>query len=131
MVPHSYTVPRIIFLVAALDSLVATAWSLSRPNALFSLLDLTTPQDAFLWPVLGGLSLAHAAFLLVAARQKTDAGFAWVAVIGRAVQCGLWLWLLGTDRVHAAPLPLALLVGHDAVILALVAAGIVLARRTP
>jgi hypothetical protein len=128
---RSYALPRVIFLVAALDSLASAAWSLLRPGDLFALLDLATPQDAFLWPVLGGLSLAHAAFLVVAARKRTDAGFAWVAVVGRGLQCGLWLWLLGTERVHAAPLALALLAGHDAVILSLVAAGIVLARRTP
>jgi hypothetical protein len=129
-VSRPYALPRLLFLAASLDSLAFGAWPLARPGDLFAWLGVTAPQDAFLWPALGGLNLTHAAFLALAARRRADAGFAVVAAIGRAIQCGLWLWLLGTDRVAAAPLPLALLAGHDAVILALVVAGLVLARRS-
>jgi hypothetical protein len=131
MSPPSYTLPRAAFLVAALFSLVEGARVLRAPGDLFARLDLAPPRDAFLWPALGGLCLAQAGFLIAAARRPADAGFARVAVIGRGVQCGLWLWLLGTDRVHAASRPLALLAAHDAAMLALVAAGLVLARRMP
>ncbi len=125
-----YTLARFLFLVAGLDSLALGCWSLARPGGLFALLDLTPPHDVFLWPALGGLNLAHAGFLALAARRPAEAGFAWVTVIGRALQCGVWLFLLGTDRVRAAPLPLALLAGHEVVILAVLAAGLVAARRS-
>jgi hypothetical protein len=128
---RSYTLPRVLFLVAALDCLVVGIWSLARPGDLFAVLEVDVPRHAFLAAVLGGLSLAHAGFLLVAARRPAEAGFAWVAIVGRGVQCGVWLWIFGSERVQAAPLPLALLAGHDLAILALVATGLVLARRSP
>jgi hypothetical protein len=119
------------FLIAALDSVAAGRWALARPAALFDVLGLAAPADAFLWRVLGGFSLLQAGFLAFAARRRADAGYAWVAVAGRTVQCGLWMWLAGSDRVHAAPVPLALLAGHDAVILVTVVVGLVSARRSP
>jgi hypothetical protein len=125
-----YTLARSLFLAAGLDSLALGCWSLIWPGDLFVLLGLTPPRDSFLWPVLGGLNLAHAGFLALAARRPSEAGFAWVAVIGRALQFGVWLFLLGTDRVRAAPLPLALLAGHEVVILAVLAAGLFAARRS-
>jgi hypothetical protein len=128
---RSYSLPRVLFLAAAFDSLAAGIWSLGRPGDLFALLDIPMRRDAFLWSVLGGLCIAQAGFLIFAARRPADAGFAWVVITGRALQSGVWLWLFGSERVHAAPLPLALLTGHDLAILALVATGLVLARRSP
>jgi hypothetical protein len=54
-----------------------------------------------------------------------------VAVVGRALGCGTWLWLLGTDRVQAAPGPLCLLLAHDAAWLALLLAFLLVRRPAP
>jgi hypothetical protein len=121
---------RPLLVVAALDSLLAGVWALAYPAGLFALLGMTPPRDAFLWQVLGGLSLAHALCLALAAWRPGDyAGLVLVPLIGRALQCGLWLWLLGTDRVLLPAGPLTGLLVHDAVWLPLFAAFLFAARR--
>jgi hypothetical protein len=119
-----------VLAAAALDSLAAGAWAVARPDDLFALIRLTPPRDAFLWPVLGMFSLAYGVCLLVAAARPRDlAGLAWLPALGRALACGVWLWLLGTDRVQAAPGPLGLLLAHDAGWLAVLLAFLYARRR--
>jgi hypothetical protein len=68
-----------------------------------------------LWRVLGALALGQA-LCLGAAGVGPDrwAGLVTVPLFGRFLQAGVWLWLLGADRVSLPRRPLALLLAHDA-----------------
>jgi len=46
-----------------------------------------------------------------------------------ALQAGLWLWLLGTDRVRLPVAPLAGLLAHDLIVAAALAGCLFFARR--
>jgi hypothetical protein len=106
---------RIVLAVAAVDTLVAALWALASPDQFFALLAVPRPTDGFLWPVLGGLSLANALCLVAAAVWPKDCGsLTLVAAVGRLLSCGMWLWLLGTDRIAPAREPLWWLLAHDA-----------------
>jgi hypothetical protein len=146
---------RPLLLATALDSLLFGLWAALRPADLFRLLDVPLPADAYylwqvhvgvlsrqamssprvsdaflLWQLLGLLLLAHCAFLLPAVlRPASLGGLALAPLLGRALLVGLWLWLLGTDRVHLPVTPLALLLAHDAVVTAGLAAVLFLAGR--
>jgi hypothetical protein len=128
-----------LLLAAALDSLLFGLWAALRPADLFRLLDVALPADAYclwqvhvgvlsrrvmssprvsdaflLWQLLGLLLLVHFVFLLLAAlRPASLGGLALAPLLGRALQAGLWLWLLGTDRVSLPVTPLAVLLTHD------------------
>jgi len=43
----------------------------------------------------------------------------WVPLIGRGLLLGVWLWLLGSERVEMARSGLWLLAGHDGAMLIL------------
>jgi hypothetical protein len=107
---------RFFLYLAGLDSLLAGAWAVVRPGDLFALLGQTPPRDAFLWQVLGGISLGHAACLLLAARRPGEySGLVLIPLVGRVLGSGIWLWLLGTDRVVLPSYPLMGLLIHDAI----------------
>ena len=138
---------------AALDSLLFGLWAALRPADLFRLLGVPLPDDAYalwqvhvgvlsreamssprvhdaflLWQLLGLLTLVHCVLLLAAAlRPAALGGLALAPLLGRALQAGLWLWLLGTDRVRLPVAPLAVLLAHDVLV---VAALVVFTRRT-
>jgi hypothetical protein len=139
MKPPALRLSRPLLLAAALDSLLFGLWAALRPADLFRLLDVPLPDGAYhlwqvhvgvlsrrvmssprvsdaflLWQLLGLLLLVHFAFLLSAAlRPSSRGGLALVPLLGRALQAGLWLWLLGTDRVHLPVTLLAVLLTHD------------------
>src|SRR5439155_2411269 len=84
---------------------------------------IPAPRDAGLWHLLALLSLAHAAFLGLAAwRPRSLGGLAVVPLIGHALGAALWLWALGTTYTfppQRVPFlgrqPLLVLAAHDAV----------------
>jgi hypothetical protein len=146
---------RPLLLAAALDSLLFGLWAVLRPADLFRLLDVRLPDDAFylwqvhvgvlsrkamgaprvsdaflLWQLLGLLLLVHFVFLLLAAlRPASRGGLALAPLLGRALQAGLWLWLLGTDRISLPVTPLAALLAHDALVAAALAGALFLIKR--
>ena len=152
MKPPAPRLSRPLLLAAALDSLLFGLWAVLRPADLFRLLDVPLPADAYhlwqvhvgvlsrramssprvsdaflLWQLLGLLLLVHFIFLLLAAlRPAARGGLALAALLGRALQAGLWLWLLGTDRVHLPVTPLAVLLTHDVLVAAGLAGALVL-----
>ena len=146
---------RPLLLAAALDSLLFGLWAALRPADLFRLLKVPLPEGAFylwqvhvgalsrqamrsprvsdaflLWQLLGLLVLVHFVFLLLAAlRPGPRGGLALAPLLGRALQAGLWLWLLGTDRMSLPATPLAALLAHDALVTAALAGPLFLARH--
>jgi hypothetical protein len=122
---------RVLLLLGALDGLVAAAWSLARPDDLFTLLRLPPPADAFLWQVLAALALGPALCLvLAAARPAAYGGLVLVPLLSRVLQAGLWLWLLGADRVAVPARPLLLLLAHEVVWLPLFVVFLYARQRT-
>lgn len=127
----TFPVWRGVLLLAALDRLLFAAWALVRPGDLFGLLQLPPPRDAFLWPALGFLALGNVACLVLAARRWREwGGLVLVPLIGQFLEAGLWLWLLGTDRLVLPSRPLLILFAHDAVWLPVFAAFLVVWRRS-
>jgi hypothetical protein len=108
---------RVALLLAGLDSLAAGAWAALRPADVFASFQLPpSPDSLLLARALGGLLVFQAGCLLLAARRPADCGgLVLLPLAGRLLQCGVWLWLLGTDRVSLPPAPLRLLLLHDAV----------------
>ena len=98
---------------------------------------IPAPRDAGLWQLLAFLSLAHAAFLALAAwRPRTLGGLAAVPLIGHALGCALWLWALGSISTfpwERIPFPdpdmVRPLAVHDAVWLPLLVAFLLVWRR--
>ena len=113
---------RLLFLLAALDRLGWGLWALLRPHAVLGLLQVSLPEssphdEVLLWQVLGGVALAHAAFLVILLWRPEACGpAALVPLLGFALGTGLWLWVSAADRL-ALPsrLPPLLLAAHDAV----------------
>jgi hypothetical protein len=155
MTPPAPRLSRPLLLAAAVDSLLFGLWAVLRPADLFRLLDVPLPADAYhlwqvhvgvlsrdamssprvsdpflLWQFLGLLLLIHVTFLLPAAmRPSSRGGLALAPLLGRALQAGLWLWLLGTDRVRLPVPPLVVLLAHDVVGTAALAVCLFLAWR--
>jgi hypothetical protein len=121
---------RLLLLLAAVDSAAAGAWALARPADLFALLGAAPARDGLLLGrVLGALTLGHVPCLVLgSARPPRWGGLVAVPLLGRALLAGVWLWLLGTDRVSLPHRPLLLLLAHDA-FWAAGCAGFLLARR--
>jgi hypothetical protein len=113
---RSFRLWRLLLLAGALDALAAGAWALARPDGLFALLQTSATSDrVLLWRALGALSLCQALCLGAAAIRSVDwGGLVLIPLLGRAPQAGVWLWLLGADRVVLPARPLALLLTHDA-----------------
>lgn len=119
----------LVLLLAALDSLATGLWAVVRPDALFELLEVSPGADArLLWRVLGVSLAIQGVFLVMAALRPADRGLVLVPAAGRAVLSGVWLWLLGTDRVSMPTLPLKLLLLHDGVVLIVLVAVLLLSR---
>ena len=98
---------RLLLLVAGLDAVLAGGWAVLRPHDLSAALALAPTPDRLLTArALGALVLTHAAFLgLAAARPVRWGGLALVALAGRALTAGVWLWVWGARA--AAPWLLA------------------------
>jgi hypothetical protein len=105
-----------LLLLAACDAWLAGGWAFHDPGALVTLLAASPTHDALLLiSVLAGLLLAHVPFLVLAGlRPERYRGLVLGPLLGRALLVGLWSWLLGTDRVHLARVPLGWLLAHDA-----------------
>jgi hypothetical protein len=108
---------KVLLLLAALDSAVMGALALIVPSLLFHFLQIPNNNDGLLLcRLLGVLFLAHCPFLFLAARQpRVSGGLTLAPLFGRMLSCGVWLWLLNSDRTpadHATPLVLLI---HDAV----------------
>jgi hypothetical protein len=106
---------RVLLLLAGLDSLALGTWASTRPADLFQWVALAPSEDALrLWQVVGVLTLGQVPCLvLAAARPARFGGLVVAPVFGRALQAGLWLWLLGTPQVRVATPPVLLLCAHD------------------
>jgi hypothetical protein len=122
---------RALLLAAAADSFVAGAWAVLRPQALFALLGTPPSPDALsLWRLLGVLLVGQGLCLLQAAWRPADyGGLVLVPLSGRLLQCGVWLWLLGTPRLSLPPDPLRGLLLHDAIWLPLFLVFLLAGRR--
>ena len=107
---------RIVLAVAALDCLASGLGAIFFPHQFFALLQLgKPPTDGFLLPVLGWLGIANSLCLVAACLKPGDhGGLTLVPWVGRLLCCGMWLWLLGTDRIAPAHEPLYGLLAHDA-----------------
>jgi hypothetical protein len=89
------------------------------------------PADAFLWQVLGVLALGPVVCLaLAAARPAALGGLVLVPLLSRLLQAGLWLWLLGTDRIAVLARPLLFLLAHEVVWLPLFVVFLYAGRRS-
>jgi hypothetical protein len=107
--------PRLLLAVAALDSAAMGLWANAFPEQLFGLLQIKSPADGFLWPVLGLLYLVNALCLAGAAMWPVEYGsLTLVPWVGRLLSCGMWLWLLGSRHINPAHEPLWWLLAHDA-----------------
>jgi hypothetical protein len=107
----------VILFLAGCDALLAGLWLGTRPGDLLHFLQAPASPDAsLLVRGLGALQLGYAGCLFLAgARPGVYRGLALGPLLARGVQCGLWLWLLGTTRVALPAAPLWLLLGHDGV----------------
>jgi hypothetical protein len=106
---------RPLLVLAALDTAALGGWAAARPGGLFALLGTDANADALLlWRLLGVLLLGQAGCLVWAARRPADGGVVLVPLSGRLLLCGVWLWLLGSDRVSMPVGPLWGLFAHDA-----------------
>ena len=128
---------RALLLLAACDSLGAGLWLALRPADWLHFLQAPASPDAPpLARVLGVLLVGHAPCLALAAGSKAAGtsraarrGLVLVPAFGRALLVGLWLWLLGTDRVSLPAGPLLTLLAHDGAVLALCLAFLALGGR--
>jgi hypothetical protein len=106
---------RATLALAALDSAASGAGVLFWRDQVFALLNLKPPGDAFLLSALGALLVLHALCLVAAAVRPAEwGGLVWVPLFGRLLNMGVWLWLLGSDRVAIAVQPALLLLAHEA-----------------
>ena len=120
---------RVLLVLASVDSLAYGMWAVCWPDDLYRRLDLPardpiawkllgmgleTADHILLWRVMGALFLAQALFLALAAwRPNAWGGLVMMALIGRVLPLGMWLWLLGTERVEMPAAPLRCLAVHD------------------
>jgi hypothetical protein len=126
----SLRLTRGCLLLAALDTAVAALWVALRPADLLAFLGVAaTPDAVLLARALAALMLAGQlpCLALAAARPAAAGDLAVVPLLGRALLAGVWLWLLGADRVEVPARPLGLLLAHDGLCLA--ALGVPLAAR--
>jgi hypothetical protein len=122
---------RATLALAALDSAASGGWALLRPAQVYELLNLKPPGDAFLLSALGALLVLHALCLLAAtARPAEWGGLVWVPLLGRLLNMGVWLWLLGSERVAVAVQPALLLLAHEALWLPGFVVVLVIQRQT-
>jgi hypothetical protein len=86
------------------------------PESLFAFLEVPGSEDGLrLCRGLGWLLLAQGATLVAAALWPTSQGaLVLFPLSGRALLCGVWLWLLGAQRIALPPEPLLVLLLHDA-----------------
>jgi hypothetical protein len=120
---------RATLALAALDSAASGGWALLRPDQVFALLNLPPPGDAFLLSALGALLVLHAVCLIAAAARPAEwGGLVWVPLLGRLLDMGVWLWLLGADRI--AQQPALLLLAHEALWLPGFVVVLVIQRQT-
>jgi hypothetical protein len=126
---------QVVLLLAAVDCLVYGLWASLRPEGVFEWLQCGTHKaiswklfkaqiesadEVLLWRTVGVLILAHAVLVVLAGwRPRSLVSLVWVPLIGRGLMLGLWLWLLGSDRVEMARLPLWVLAGHEVAVLVL------------
>jgi hypothetical protein len=116
-------------LLAAGDSLAEGIWAVAWPAGLFDLLG-TAPPQILLWRTLGVFLLAQVPCLVFAAVRPLEyRSLILVPLIGRTLLAGVWLWLLGTDRISLPRTPLFILLAHDAVWLPGFAACLLARRR--
>jgi hypothetical protein len=126
---------QVVLLLAAVDCLVYGLCALFRPEGVFEWLQFGTHKaiswklfkaqiesadEVLLWRIVGVLLLAHAVLGFLAAwRPRSLVSLVWVPLIGRGLLLGLWLWLLGSERVELAMNALWVLMGHDGAVLIL------------
>lgn len=110
-------ISKVLLVVAALDSAATGALALVYPSLLFYFLQISTNADGLLLcRLLGLVYLAHAPFLILAVRQPgVYGGLPLAPFIGRMLSCGVWLWLLGSERTTANHAALLVLLVHDGV----------------
>jgi hypothetical protein len=117
---------------AAVDALVTGAWALLLPGDLLDLLAMpATPDRLWMWRAIGSLTASQAGFLAAAAvRPGRWANAALVAISGRALSVGVWVWLAASGKAEAATSALWILATHEALWLPLLAAFLWAATRT-
>ena len=122
---------QIVLLIGAADSLACGLWAWFQPEKLFDWLQFTmhapietklpgvkfeSADEVLLWRALGVIFLAHSVLLVLAAwRPRRLGSLVYVPLIGRALLLGLWLWLLGSDRIELSSAALRWLAAHEGV----------------
>jgi hypothetical protein len=116
------TLFRLLFLLLALDSLLAALAVLFRAEVLLSWLGLpetakAAPHDReLLLRLLGVLALVHGVVSVILLTWPEELGpLALVPLLGRLIGTALWLWVWATPRLHLPPGPPLLLALHDVV----------------
>jgi hypothetical protein len=106
-----------LLVLAAIDSLVMGAWACWRPQDLFAFLQTTGSPDALLLcRALGAIWIFQGVCLFFAVVRPAENGLVVLLPLsGRMLLCGVWLWLLGTDRVTLPADRLRMLLLHDAI----------------
>jgi hypothetical protein len=118
-------------LLAGFDGLVGGLWACLRPGDLFSFLKIEASDDAlYFWQMLGLLALGQVACLVSAvAWPAWFRGLLMAPILGRAIQGGLWLGLLGTPRITVSTRPAAFLCTRDVFWFAVLVAGSITASK--
>jgi hypothetical protein len=119
---------RAVLALAAIDCGAAAVWLLARPADLLHFLGTAPVPDALLLlRLFGALLLGQGACLALAVRSSNE--LVLLPLLGRALQVGLELWLLASERAELASGPLRLLLAHDGLVLLALLAVLALRRN--
>jgi hypothetical protein len=135
----------ILLVAVAVDTLVYGGWAVAAPDDLLARLDVAGPtvkwkflgkeretsDPRLLWRAMGVLFLAQAAILAIAAWRPGALGaLVFAPLLGRLLPLGVWLWLLGQQRVQLSTTTLWLLIIHDGLCVLLLTAFLLGSRRS-
>ena len=122
LTPPVRTFFQVLFLLAAIDSVVVGTWAVLCPTDLLPPVEVQPPDeprkprdDIFLWRATGALAIAQAVILgMLVWRPESFGPLAIVPLLGRCLTTAVWLWLLGSDRDTVGDGLLTVLAIHDA-----------------
>ena len=134
----------ILLAAVAVDTLVYGGWAVAAPDDLLARLEVAGPtvkwkflgkeretsDPRMLWRTMGILLLAQAAILAFAVWRPGALGsLVFASLLGRLLPLGVWLWLLGQERVQLSVATLWFLSIHDGVCAVLLTVFLIGSRR--